>query len=214
MLCRKNIWLCNTQLCLTHWSGFLYSIAINNLLFEINTRNEIIFKNNCWGFQRIILQDNFTTISSTCSGKWRSTSRVVSDKLYYYYICKIEDMWGWNQNCNHRGWIQYSDHDFCWKKGSSGFGGYNRQIVGIVLQQHQITVDYCSGGLIVPRKIWTIEKILVSYSMGMDRHKGKNALILECRKHSFYQKRRWTIAVDNIYPHQYKKVMGVCKYPL
>ena len=93
VLFRKNIWLCITQLCLTHWSGFWYSIARNNLIFEINTINEIIFKNDCWVFQSIILRENFTTISMTVSGKQRSTSRVVSDKLYYYYICKREDTW-------------------------------------------------------------------------------------------------------------------------
>ena len=77
---------------------------------------------------------------------------MVSDKLYYYYICKIEDTWGWNKNCNHRGRLQDIDHDVCWRQGFSEFGEDNRHIVGIVLQQQQITVDDWSGGLIVPRK--------------------------------------------------------------
>ena len=50
--------------------------------------------------------------------------------------------------------------------------------------------------------------------MGVGRHRNKNALILEYRKHQFYQKRRWTIAIKNINPQQSKKVIRVWKYPL
>ena len=99
---RKNLWMCSTQLSVTHWSGFWCAVVRNSLLFEINTRNVIIFKNYLWGFQVIILWENFTTISTTVSGKWRSTSRVVSDEVLSDSIFKREGNLGLKK-INHKG---------------------------------------------------------------------------------------------------------------
>ena len=56
-----------------------------------------------------------------------------------------------------------------------------------VLQQHQIKMSGWSAGLIVQgRGSKTVEIILLSYSMVMDRWEANYYLILECRIHSSF----------------------------
>ena len=76
----KFLWLCITQSLFTHWSGFLYAISSNYLLYGIDKINRILSKNGFWLLQRILIKDNYPSLSRPIPWEQRISGRVVSDK--------------------------------------------------------------------------------------------------------------------------------------
>ena len=162
--CGKFLWLPSTQIWFTQWSRFLYSISGNHFLFEINTRNKILYKNGVWVLQIIILRGNYTTLSSNMPGKQRNAIRLFSEKPNYDSLLKIEGAWGWNKNFNKRGLLQVSDHNVCRWRLFYDLREERRNPVG----RSTATTTNNSGWLewrikIIGRLYKTGERILASY---------------------------------------------------